>query len=113
MKYLQGKCYFDTLVTWEDLEALLDHFEEEEQVEASELIISTLDCAVMETVLHHLDESHHHHFLDLCHAQYNEPSILIWLEDRVEGITHHLKQTILITHQGLYELLISEKVLQE
>jgi hypothetical protein len=113
MKHLVGHSFFDSLVTWDELETLLEHVEEHEKEEAAKMIASSIDCAVMETVFHHLPHHHHHQFLELCHDQYHEPSVLIWLEEKVEGITHHLKQTIVVTHDGIKEVLTQEVSYQE
>ncbi len=97
--------YYDTLIRWDILEEIIELVEEEHQSELYRLIFSILDHAVLETVLHHLPKDHHQPFLELCTHQHHEPSLLMWLEDRQEGISDHIKLRIRQTKIDIKVLL--------
>lgn len=97
----QGKSFFDSLVSWDEVEQLLLLVPEEDHHEALETMMAVLDHAVLERTLHHLHLDHHHDFLALCHEGYHEPKLLIWLEERSQGITEIIRVTIAETHQEI------------
>lgn len=96
-----GKSWFDSLLSWEELEGLLQQLDEAERSDAVHTMMATFDYAVTQTVLIHLHRDHHLEFLELCHQGFHEPTVLIWLESRSQGITEHVRVTISNTHQEL------------
>lgn len=86
--------YYDTLIRWDVLEEIVELVEEEDQPEVYKIIFYTLDHAILETVLLHLPKDHHTEFLELCCHQHHEPSLLMWLEDRSDGISEKIRGTI-------------------
>jgi hypothetical protein len=101
--------YYDTLVSWDVVEEILDIFPEEEQAEAYDVLFRALDYAVLHTVLEHLPKHHHQTFLELCVNQHHEPSLLNWLEERHDGIREVIRITIKETKIEVKNILIEER----
>jgi len=97
--------YYKSLVQQERIQELLELLNPTEQADALELILKTLDHAVMETALHHLPAEHHESFLELCQEKYHDETLLVWLEDRSHGISVHLEATISTAKSELRILL--------
>lgn len=97
-----GKSWFDSLIAWDAFEQLYQLLAEHERAEAAQTMMAALDYAVMEAVLHHLHQDHHHDFLELCQTKYHEPTLLFWLEERATGVTERVRDTITSTYQEFY-----------
>jgi hypothetical protein len=97
--------YYDHLIDWSALDMLLADIHEEHRLEAELLVLQALDHAIAEAVLHQLPTDHHSEFLERCQVEYHNPAILMWLEEKANGISVHIQQTIIVTHTNLAELL--------
>lgn len=97
--------YYAPLVRWEIVDEIILLAPDEERAEVEKLVIGSIDHVVIETVLIHLDEAHHHEFMQKLHDGYHDPSILGWLKDKVHDIEDKLKDAISKTKTSIRELL--------
>lgn len=86
--------YYDTLIEWELMDEIFELIEEEAHAEAYRVVSQILDYVVLDTVLTHLDQSHHNDFIELCTHQHHEPSLLNWLESRDEKILESIRSSL-------------------
>lgn len=100
--------YYDTLIDWEMLDALIEKLDEHEKSEAYGLIFSVLDNTVMETVLSHLDRAKHEEWLLLVSHQYHEPSLLTWLDDQHPGMSEKVQEAIKSVKSAIHQELFGE-----
>ncbi len=97
--------YYGSLVRWEVVDEIVFLAEPIEHVEVRELILKTLDHAVMEEVLRALHENDHEVFLIMCEKEYHNETLLDWLEEKVQGIRDRLRDTIQRTKVEIREVL--------
>jgi len=101
--------YYASLVRWEVVDEIVFLAEPIEHAEVRELILKTLDHAVMEEVLRSLHESDHEVFLVMCEREYHSPGLLDWLEVKVEDIRDRLRDTIQRTKAEIREVLAQSR----
>jgi len=97
--------YYASLVRWEVVDEIVFLAEPIDHAEVRELILKTLDHAVMEEVLRSLHENDHEIFLNMCEVEYHSPSLLEWLEAKADGIRDRLRDTIQRTKAEIREVL--------
>jgi len=98
--------FYDHLVSWEKIDSLLDHFEEDHRHQALLTIFESLDHEVLGVVLTELDNTHHPDFLHMCSHSYHQASLLEWLESKNPGITLIIQEVLVVTKDRLTELLL-------
>jgi len=92
------RLFYRSLVRVEKIEEILCLVEETERIETHELIINSLDHVVLETILHHLEESWHHEFLGKLHDDFADEAVLLWLEGKAksgwqEAVVNAIRET--------------------
>lgn len=90
------KIFYSHLVVWDDFDQ--DHHQQIQEI---------LDLVVIDAILDKLHQDHHHDFLILVNDAYEDQSILDWLENKIAGITDHIKQAIFSATQEIKEILSS------
>lgn len=100
--------YYRSLVRWEIIDEIVFLTDPVEQQEARELILKTLDHAVLEAVLHVLPPEHHETFLERLEREYHEEQLLDWLETYYADIREHLRGVIQHTKTEIREVITVE-----
>lgn len=100
--------YYSSLVRWEVVDKIVFLTEPHEHSQTRELIIKTLDHAVLEAVLHSIDAEHHEDFLQKCYESYHDDSLIDWLEQHRPDIREKLQTVIQKTKEEIREILLSE-----
>ena len=98
--------FYHPLVRWEKVDEIVFLLEPHEHTQTREMIGKTLDHAVMTTVLEHLPREHHEEFLLICQDRFHDETVLIWLEERANGIQEKLRLTIQSTKAEIRTLLL-------
>lgn len=101
--------YYRSLVRWEIIDEIVVQADPVEQEYIRELVLKTLDHAVLEAVLHILPEEHHETFLEKCEREYHEEALLDWLEQHHAEIRPHLKLVIRQTKVEIREIISLEQ----
>lgn len=101
--------YYRSLVRWEIVDEIVFLTDPLEQSEARELILKTLDHAVLEAVLDVLPREHHETFLERLEREYHEEQLLNWLEEHHAQIRDHLRIVIQRTKSEIREVISVEQ----
>jgi hypothetical protein len=101
--------YYRSLVRWEVVEEIVLQADPDEHDYVRELVLKTLDHAVLEAILHVLPEDHHETFLERCEREYHEEALLDWLEQHHQEIRPHLKMVIRQTKVEIREIISLEQ----
>lgn len=101
--------FYDDLVAWERVESLLAHFSSDERQLALKSIFESLDHEILRVILEELEQEHHQEFLEMCNHSYHLPMLLEWLEEKKQGMTIIIKETVVVTKDQLQEILENEQ----
>lgn len=100
--------YYSPLVRWDVIDEILAAVEEDERLQTKELILKTLDHAVLDAVLEVLPHEHHEVFFSRISEAYHDPSLLEWLEEHHQPIRSHLQVVIQKTKQDIQRVITVE-----
>jgi hypothetical protein len=103
-----NQVYYNSLVRWEILDEIVAQASPAEHQAVRELILKTLDHAVLEAVFGVLPESLHESFLEKCEQEYHHEELLDWLEQYYSQIRPHLKTVIKQTKVEIREIITLE-----
>jgi hypothetical protein len=101
--------YYGSLIRWESIDEIVLQTDPDEHEYIRELVLKTLDHAVLEAVLHMLPEEYHETFLEKCEREYHEEALLDWLELHHAGIRPHLELVIRQTQVDIREIISLEQ----
>lgn len=97
--------YYSPLLEEKLIEEILAVFEPQEQAQALEQIMRSLDHAILEAILQQLEEELHEEFLHMLEECYHDPALIDWLEERQEGIIPHIQTVARETKIAIKEML--------
>lgn len=92
-----SKLFFDHLIEFEEIEIELKglNISREERVELEKIIDSMVHHRVIGKILSHLPQEHHGEFLEKYHERPFDPSLLEWINQRIEkSVEEHIKTEI-------------------
>lgn len=107
-----SKLFYDHLIEFEEVEIELKKLEltREERHELERLIDSMVHHKVVGRILTHLSAEHHEEFLDRYHKKPYDPTLLAWINQRIEdSVEKHVKQEIQELKKELLEDIRSSK----
>ncbi|MEN8253647.1 MAG: hypothetical protein ABFQ62_04720 [Patescibacteria group bacterium] len=96
--------YYSSLLETELVDEILSSFEEHEREDAIAHLIESLDHAILEAILHFLEDEVHDEFLDMLENKYHDPEIIDWLEERKEGMIPHIQEVARKTKITIIEI---------
>src|SRR3989344_5727026 len=108
LKNPSQQVYYQSLVRWNVVDEIVFLTHPSAHPQVRDLIIKTLDQAVMTAVLSELADQEHSVFLDLCRQQYADEELMTWLEKKVTDIRPKLQTVIRQTKTAIRQLLEEE-----
>lgn len=97
--------YYDSLINWEAVLEILQHFEPEEQEEALLTLLESIEHAVHNAILELLEEKQHSEFFVLLTERVEDPVVLDWLIERHDGVLTHIRESVRITKHSALQLI--------